>query len=414
MERLEWVEVHEFGVPVHDGIDPSDDLVAFLRSEGHAGAVNALAGDSASEVHGVLFVDEDGAPARWLPDGGAVGFGRGERDEFLLRFRARFGASAWIGEPDAPSADGRAGFDERSWGIRSFAWYTESQLLAVPEELARRLGTELIWAPIGRGLLLVPRDPEGAMHSGEWNTGRSVLMWSTGTRRGFAAGGPLRTDFHWWDQHPVVIDPSDGWQVDDDGFTVRQLVERLWELDLSFSDLAEAARIPEQRRQEFRIELRRPASSSETFPRLAELCGIPPEVALVAEGKLDPLELPGSGIATPVSLAESLWAESRISLPGPFGAVQSWTRLWQRVTATRPLWYRVATAGVVLGALTLVVMAIAQGRSVGQVILPLLAAIVWILDYVRTRRRRTDRAQEAVSLDDREGTSARGRQLPRG
>jgi hypothetical protein len=387
MERLETLGMTEFGVPVHDGHDPSHELVAFLEAEGVVGAVNVLAGDSSAEVYGVLFADESGVPAQWFPDEAAVGFGRGELEGFRMRLRERFGRAAWVGEPDAP-ADDETGPPSHGWGIRSFAWYTESQQFGAPELVAHALGGPVTWVPLGRGVLYVPHDPQALVISGYWRRGRSVLMWASRSRRAFAAGGRFRSDLRWWDQHFVVVDPSDGWQVDHDGLTMRQIVESQFELDPSFRIMARAARVREHRAQEFRIELRKPSSSPDTFARMADYCGIPAEVALVAEGSLDPLELPGAEIAGPATRAESIWLESRIPLPGPFRVFQ-W---WARVTAGRPPWYRVMTVAVVLAAVGVTALVVVTGRSAEYALLPLGAAAVWILDYARPRPRSIDRA----------------------
>ncbi|TYL53786.1 hypothetical protein [Agromyces mariniharenae] len=382
MERVETLGVVEFGVPVRDGSDPSDELVEFLTSEGVVGAVNVLAGDSSSEVYGILFVDESGAPALWFPDEGAVGFGRGELEEFRSRLRERFGAASWIVEPDSPG-DG-PGPLAQGWGIRSFAWYTESQQFGSPEIVARALGGPVIWAPLGSGLLLVPSDPQSFVFSGYWRRGRSVLMWATHSRRAFAAAnGRFRSDFRWWDQHFEIVDPSDGWQVDQDGFTVRQIVEGLLEVDPAFTVMTKAARIRADRRQEFRVELRKPTSSLQTFERMAEYSGVPAEVALVADGRLDPLELPGAMVAEPATMAEGIWGDTRIPLRGPFRVFQ-W---WSRATERRPLWHRIATAGVVVAAIVLTAVVIVQGRPAEFAFLPLMAAGVWVLDFLRPRSR---------------------------
>lgn len=387
MERLETLAVIEFGVPVHEGRDPSDVLVEFLTAEGVVGAVNVLAGDSSSEVFGILFADESGVPAVWFPDEGGVGFGRGELERFRSRLRERFGRAAWVGEPDPPSDDWSPLV--QSWGIRSFAWYTESQQFGSPEVVARALGGPITWAPLGSGLLLVPHDPQSLVISGYWGRGRSTLMWATRSRRAFAASGMMRSDVRWWDQHFTVVDPSDGWQVDREGFTVRQIVEEFLQPDPGFATMTKAARVPADRRQEFRVELRKQSSSPETFPRMGRYCDIPPEVALIAEGLLDPLELPGAGIAEPATVAESIWTESRIPLPGPLRVFQ-W---WARVTASRPVWYRIATVAVVLAATALTVVVLVQGRSAELAFLPFLAAAIWILDYARPRPRVAPRSE---------------------
>ena len=382
MERLETLGMTEFGVPVHDGGDPSDELVAFLTAEGVVGAVNLLGGDSSAEVYGVLFADESGVPARWFPDEAAVGFGRGDLEGFRMRLRERFGRASWVGEPDAPTGDEPIP-SAHGWGIRSFAWYTESQQFGTPELVAGALGGPVTWAPLGRGLLLVPHDPQALVISGYWRRGRSLLMWATGSRRAFAAGGPFRSDLRWWDQQFVVIDPSNGWEVDHDGLTVRQIVEGLLAFDPAFTTMTRAARVREDRRQEFRVELRKPSSSPDTFPRMAEYCGLPPEVALVAEGRLDPLELPGAVVAEPATKAEGIWLEPRIPLPGPFRVFQ-W---WARATASRPTWYRIMTVAVVVGAIGVTALVIVAGRPAEYALPPLGAAAVWILDYARPRPR---------------------------
>jgi len=384
MERLETLAVTELGVPVRDGRDPSDELIAFLTAEGVTGAVNALSNDSAAEVYGVVFADEAGAPAQWFPDGAAVGFGRGELEGFRMRLRERFGQTAWVGQPDAPTDDGDRRAPFRGWGIRSFAWYTESHQFGVPELVAGALGGAVIWAPVGKGLLFVARDPQALVLSEYWRKGRSVLMWATGTRRAFAVSGWLNAELHWWDEHTLVADPSDGWQVDHEGLTVRQIVERLSQLDPAFPAMTKLARVPEDRRQDFRIELRRPSSSPDTLARVAEICGLPPQVALVAEGMLDPLGLPGAAIAEPATMAGAIWSESRMPLPGPL----RWLQWWPRVTARRPLWYRILTAAVVMGALVVATLVVVvQGRSPEHALLPLVAAAVSTRDFARPRAR---------------------------
>lgn len=427
MERLDECVIVELAVPARPGDDPSDDLIAFLLDEGVTGVVNALSGDTTRAVFAVVLADETGAPARWAPDGGTVGFSRGDLAGFTRKLRERFGDEAWVVDPydwpdaaadaatesEAPAAEplGEFGLGE-AWGITGFAWYTEADDLNGPEFIARRVGEPVSWMRLGRGMLYLADDGASAQRlisSGAWSVAASTVMWSTGARRAAALSSKRDAYVHWWDEQWRVVDPSDGWQVDHDGLTVAQIAQRMVEKDPAFAEVVRIAGLDSEGAgddaQRLRVLLRHSRSDDDTLVRLGEVLGLPPEVALIAEGSLTAEDLGEVSVAEPAGFWRALkvaflreFRTSSSAGPSGEGAPASgvlaelprglrWLEWWLRLTAYRPVWYRIIVVVMVTGSLALAYARLASGAPSQAAIIPLVSAAVWTADYFMPRRR---------------------------
>lgn len=236
-------------------------------------------------------------------------------------------------------------------------------------------------------------DGDAAFLSGAWASSR-ITLWRAGNRRGMATVHKKTPEFFEWSVDWDVIDPSQPWKKDEHGAPVRDYLDAMIEPPTDTSVAEDMGRWRERfsldadRAAELRA-LSRGTSDAHTFRRVAEILGLPAELADAAEGRIRVSDLPGAALIAPASN----WAAMRTMFEDE----------WRTAPLTRweLFWLRHPKFWVVVMSLSLLAIIVFFVRRMiaGQPELTWIAAVgfgLWLIEiFARRWAQRRDRAQQA-------------------
>lgn len=220
----------------------------------------------------------------------------------------------------------------------------------------------------------------------------SILLWRTSSRRGVFLRKRRVRALHWWDEAFTLADPSDSRPLPRSGWRAADVIDALrGDQEGVIADIAGAFRLDAGAAERLRVLCRRARSDDTTFAELVAILGLPPEIADIAEGRLDPESLPGAATKQPQTLKQNLseeWAEIRSVFREPTPErSRSPLDTWQRLTARRPLWYTILTVAIVGGSVALAVSRLLGGEGLASIVIQIAVAAVWTWSYAAPRAR---------------------------
>ena len=272
---------------------------------------------------------------------------------------------------------------------RRFVWATREHPSVLPiaaHHALQSLGVAGIDGWLMVSPLLLPTD---LLFSRASFSGTGLTMWRYGDRRGIIAHSRMEQMFHTWDEDPQPVDPTHGWERDDDGSRVSDYLSHLVPEQPMHSDWAKRFALDEERAERLRVCLRHPGSTAQTFLDVADILGVPSELADLVEGRVELHSLPGYSVVHPATAMEtfraSLVTEFTVNNKGPLLA-------WYRFSTRHPLWRFVITTVGTLGLLTMAVARISR-EDYGMVWVYVLGLVLWGVDILLPRPREVDQGE---------------------
>jgi hypothetical protein len=367
------------------------DVHHVLAESGYAGSLLDHPDDDADHAFVLILVDEWGEPLRWRTDVGVPRFISDSTSSLRAVMEHRFGRGVRIAGDDEDGLD--ANSPHPGLGITSMVWYTFKNLDDFGGLVAGAIGAPVVVAPLDRSHAYAPLgNRERLLDDDLPESHQSILLWKTATRRGVFIRKRRVRALHWWDEAAVLIDPSDSRPLLGLDLRVADMVAALrGDQGDVISDIGTAFRLEAEAAERLRILCRRPRSDDSTFSDLVTILGLPAELADLADGRLDPADLPAAVVKHPQTLRQNFaedWSEIRSVFREPAAdRSRSPFDAWQRLTARRPLWYTLLTVLIVGVSAAVAVMRLLDGAGFLAIWIQLAVIVLWTGSYVAPRRR---------------------------
>lgn len=373
-----------------------DDVVAFFERHDLSGGVRRDDRANGPILYLSVLSDEaSGEPVRWRERDGAYGLDVIEAGVFARTMARELDAVVlWGDEVNGPDGDTQL-FDDSddrfSLAIERLAFFTRTSMADTGGLLARQLGADVVEASIGRRTLFVPVDRHDVFLTAElWTFADGISLWATRGRRGFTIKRGRNQSVFSWDAELRRIEPaSSGRTMSDRETTLESILDTVMAEDTQFAEEAAALGLSGEEAQSLRVLLRRDRSDASTFAAFAELAGLPAVVADVAEGTIEPGDVPGATLRKPQTVRQLVAEQVRQTrdTPDPRLAPFDW---WQRLTAKRPLWYTLLTIGLVGGSIAIAAARLAAGQGVESIWIQIGVIVLWTWSYLAPRGRFLD------------------------
>jgi hypothetical protein len=367
------------------------DVHHALVESGYAGSLLDHPDDDADHAFVLILVDEWGEPLRWRTDVGVPRFISDSTSSLRAMMEHRFGRGVRIAADDEDGLE--EGTPHPSLGITSMVWHTFKNVDNFGGLVAGAIGAPVVVAPLDRTHIYAPLgNRERLLEDDLPESHPSILLWRTATRRGVFIRKRRARALHWWDEAAVLIDPSDSRSVLGLDLRVADVVGALkGDQGDVIADIATAFRLEAEAAERLRILCRRPRSDDTTFSELVTILGLPAELADLADGRLDPADLPAAVVKHPQTLRQNLaedWSEIRSVFREPVSErSRSPFEAWQRLTARRPLWYTLLTIVVVGGSAALGLSRVIDGGGLSSIWVQILVVVLWTGSYLSPRGR---------------------------
>jgi hypothetical protein len=290
-----------------------------------------------------LLATEDGAPLRWATYGpGKHGWEVIDQEALLNDLHSELGCVVASengilgGAEDDTETEAEAAALERAFAIDALSWYQPGgvEIVAV---LATQAGETVVAAPAGSGWVgQATISPNLVFESGAWAAKGGLFLARSGERSGagfYSKDEPVLS--HWWDEKWLTIDPSQPWEMDEDGWPVRDYFAFLLP-DVETEPWTSNFRLDGADAEELRVILRAASSDEETFDRLVRATGVPMLLAEAATGRAVLSDADGVRSITPDTKWNSLKqairedAKRDVDYPAWASPLAKWDKLRER------------------------------------------------------------------------------------